>query len=349
MKKAKKILALLMAVAMMATLLVGCGNKPADAGDNEGGSTEAQYVIKIAHTDSSSRSTNVCGEWLNEYLTEATNGQVAVEMYPDGQLGDDPDLAAGVKLGTVTMYFGLASVVAQIVGDQASCVDLPYLYASYDEWVKGTFENGGLDLFNKALEGSGYVCLDMLYNGMRCVASRDKIYHNAADLAGQKVRIAQNELNISLWQNMGANPTPMAWGEVITSLSQGTVNALDHSLGVFNDFNIHEIAPYITVTNHCSSPYPLICSEDWLNSLPDDLREIVIDGVHQMCEKQRAMERENELGYLEKFAAEGATIYELNDEEIAAFKEAVQPTYDLWREKVGNDVMDAWLATVPNA
>lgn len=120
MKKAKKFLALLMAVAMMATLLVGCGNKPADAGDagdDTAAPTEAQYVIKIAHTDSSSRSTNVCGEWLNDYLAEATNGQVAVEMYPDGQLGDDPDLAAGVKLGTVTMYFGLASVVSQIVGE----------------------------------------------------------------------------------------------------------------------------------------------------------------------------------------------------------------------------------------
>lgn len=351
----RRVFALLMATAMSVTLFAGCG---ARGGSNSGtattgtGSTssgDAEYVIKIAHTDSDTRSTNTCGEWLNDYLQEKTGGKVKVEMYPNGQLGDDPDLAAGVKLGTVTMYFGLASVISSIVGDKASCVDLPFLYSSYDEWVEGTFDNGGLDLFNKALEGSGYTCLDMMYNGMRCVASRDKIYHNAADLKGQKIRISQNDLNVAIWQAMGANPTPMAWGEVITSLSQGTVDALDHSLGVFNDFKIYEIAPYITITNHCSSPYPLVCSTDWLNSLPDDIRADVEDGVHQMCAKQREEERANELGYIKTFKDAGATVYELNDAEIAAFKESVKPVYDMWRQKVGDDVINAWLATVPKA
>lgn len=352
--KLKKTLSLVLVCSMICLLSAGCrgGGTPSAAPTGSAGSesaapAEETYVIKIAHTDSSSRSTNVCGEWLGEYLSEKTNGRVTVEMYPDGQLGDDPDLAAGVKLGTVTMYFGLASVISSIVGAEASCVDLPYLYSSYDEWVKGTFENGGLELFNKALEGSGYTCLDMEYNGMRNVISRDKVYHNADDLKGTKIRISQNELNIALWQAMGANPTPMAWGEVITSLSQGTVNALDHSLGVFNDFRLYEIAPYVTITNHCSSPYPLVCSTEWLNSLPDDIREIVVDGVHQMCQTQRDTERANELQYLKDFEAAGATIYELNADEIAAFKEAVKPVYDQWRAEVGDDVIDAWLATVP--
>ena len=353
MKNKKKLAALMLVLAMTVSMLAGCG-RPSSSGSeskNEGGAAEGgnavEYVIKIAHTDSSSRSTNVAGEWLHEYLQEKTNGRVAVEMYPDGQLGDDPDLAAGVKLGTVTMYFGLASVVSSIVGDEASCVDLPYLYATYDDWVEGTFENGGLELFNEALEGSGYTCLDMLYNGMRCVASRSGIYNDAAALKGQKVRIAQNELNIALWQDMGANPTPMAWGEVITSLSQGTVDALDHSLGVFNDFNIHEIAPYITISNHCSSPYPLICSTEWLESLPADIRAAVEEGVALMCEQQRAAERANELEYIKAFEADGATVYELTADEVAAFTAAVQPVYDTWRAKVGDEVLDAWLATVP--
>jgi hypothetical protein len=64
------------------------------------------------------------------------------------------------------MYFGLASVISSIVGDQANGVELPYLYTNYDNWVEGTFNNGGLELFNAALDGSGYTCLDMLYNGM---------------------------------------------------------------------------------------------------------------------------------------------------------------------------------------
>lgn len=338
----KKILAMLLCLAMIFTFAVGCGQDAAPATDGEAPAIE----ITIGHTDSSERSTNVWGEWLGTQLSEATDGRITVTMGPDGQFGDDPDIAAGVKIGTVTMYFGLASVISQIVGDKASCVDLPYLYTSFDAWQTGTMENGGLELFNEALEGSGYYCLDMIYNGMRSVIAH-KIYHNAADLKGQKIRIAQNELNIALWQAMGANPTPMAWGEVLTSLQQGTVDGLDHSLGVFNDFNIWEMAPYITVSNHCSSPYPLVCSTAWLESLSAEDKELIETKVHEMCAGQRAEERANEAQYLDNCKAAGGDWYELNAEETAAFQASVQSVYDLWAEKVGQDTLDKWLATVP--
>ena len=276
----KKIISILLVLTMVFAL-AGCG----------GGGTEPEaedtILIRIGHTDSSTRSTNTAGLWLADYLAEETDGRVVVEMYPDGQAGDDPDMAAGVKLGTIEFYFGLASVISAIAGEEASCVDLPYLYPTYEDWITGTFENGGLELFNAALEEAGYTCVDMLYNGMRNVISRDKVYHNSEDFAGTKIRISQNELNVTMWQAMGANPTPMAWGEVVTSLSQGTIDALDHSLGVFNDFSLYEMAPYVTVTNHSSSPYPLVCSTEWLESLPEDLKPIILTASIRCADANR--------------------------------------------------------------
>lgn len=342
MKNFKKVLALTLAFAMVFAM-AACGRPAATTGDGEA----QPVVIKIGHTDTSTRSTHVYMEEFGEALKAATDGKAIVEVYSDGQLGDDPDMAAGVKLGTVTMYFGLSSVVSSIVGPEASCVDLPYLYASYDEWYKGTYENGGLELFNKTLEGSGYYCLGMIYNGMRCVASSKQIYHNPEELKGQKVRIAQNELNVELWKDMGANPTPMAWGEAVTALSQGTVEGFDHALGVFNDYNIYQIAPWITITNHCSSPYPLVCSSDWLESLEPDVREQVETLALEYCKKQCAAERENEKEYVGNFVDFGAEVYELSEDEINVFKKSVEPCYDLWRQKVGDELIDAWLATVP--
>ncbi len=346
----RRVLALLMAVAMIGTLFAGCarpGGETQTPSTNEGGSGEEPIKIIIGHTDSSQRSTHKWSVWLGEYLEEKAPGRFVVEVHSDGALGDSPDMVAGVKLGTLTMEFDLASVVATVAGDEASCVDLPFLYPTYEDWVEGTFENGGLELFNKAIEPAGYYCLGMYYNGMRQVISRTRTYHNAADLKGQKIRIAQNELNIELWKDMGGNPSPMAWGEVISSLSTGAIDALDHSLGVFNDFNLHEIAPYVTLTNHASSPFPVICSLEWLNGLSPEDQELVKEGVRLMCEQQREEERANEMKYIERFKDEGATVEELTPEEVTAFTEAVQPVYDLWREKVGDDVIDAWLATVP--
>lgn len=339
--KKLKVLALILSFVMLMSFAAGCSNK------EKPNSSDGPIVIKIGHTDSSQRSTNVWSVKLGELLEKEAPGKFKVEVYSDGQLGDTPDLVSGIKIGTVTMMFDLSSVITSAAGPDATCIDLPYLYPSFDAWEKGTFENGGLELFNETLKDSGYYCIDMYYNGMRQVISRDKIYKNAEDLKGQKIRIAQNDLNIEIWKAMGANPTPMAWGEVITSLSQGQINALDHSLGVFNDFNLHEIAPNVTLTNHASSPFPIICSREWIEALEPADREVLERCVKEVAKNQRAEEFAKEQEYINRFKSEGAEVYELTDAEIKAFEEAVQPVYDYQRKIVGDEMIEKWLKTRP--
>ena len=303
--------------------------------------------VRIAHTDSATRSTHLWSVWLGEYLDEHAPGKFIVEVYPDGELGDTSDLIEVLKQNTVNMVFDLSSVVAAAAGPDAACIDLPYLYPTYEDWLVGTFENGGLELFQNSLKEYGYYCIDMYYNGMRQVISRTGPYHSPNDVEGQKIRIARNLLNIELWQAMGAYPAPMSWGQVIEALKKGQIDALDHSLGVFNDFSLHKTAPYITLTNHASSPFPIITSLEWIESLDPALRAILEDGVHEMAYRQRADERAKEHEYLERFRSEGATVEELTAGEIAVFMQAVQPVYDTWREIAGDDAVDAWLKTIP--
>ncbi|WP_246637584.1 TRAP transporter substrate-binding protein [Crassaminicella profunda] len=342
MKKSKW-LVLALVVTLVMSCMVGCGNNEKAVSESKDG----PIVIRIGHTDSSQRSTHKWSEALGEYLEKEAPGKFKVEVYSDGQLGDTPDLVSGIKIGTVTMMFDLSSAITSASGPASTCIDLPYLYPSFEAWEKGTFENGGLELFNETLKDSGYYCIDMYYNGMRQIISRDKIYKTQSDLKGQKVRIAQNDLNIEIWKAMGANPTPMAWGEVVTSLSQGQINALDHSLGVFNDFNLHEIAPHVTLTNHASSPFPIICSRDWIESLDPADREVLEAGVKEVAKKQRAEEYAKEKEYIKRFKDEGAEVYELSADEIKAFEKAVEPVYDYQRKLVGDEMIEKWLKTRP--
>lgn len=343
----KKSILVLFLVLSLVTLISCRPNETVNKGNSPDGGSENPILVKIGHTDSSSRSTHKACLWLADYLEEKAPGRFKIEVYSDGQLGDTPDMIAGVKLGTMQICFDLSSVLTAAAGEQSTLIDLPYLYPTYEDWIEGTFEKGGLEVFNQMLEPSGYYCIDMFYNGMRQVISSKGNYHNSDDLKGQKVRIAQNELNVDLWKAMGANPTPMAWGEVITSLSQGQIDALDHSLGVFNDFQLYQMAPYVTLTNHASSPFPIVCSKEWFDSIPKEDKEVFVEGVKIMCENQRKEERANEEEYIKTFKAEGATVEELTDEEVAAFREAVQPVYDKMRKKVGDEVMEKWLSTVP--
>lgn len=342
----KKLMVLALVLALTLSLLAGCGGN-ATGGDAKKPDASQPIVIKIGHTDSSQRSTHLWSEALGKYLEEKAPGRFKIEVYSDGSLGDTPDLVSGIKIGTVTMMFDLSSVITSASGPASTCIDLPYLYPSFADWEKGTFENGGLQLFNETLKDAGYYCIDMYYNGMRQVISRDKVYHNSADLKGQKIRIAQNDLNIEIWKAMGANPTPMAWGEVVTSLSQGQINALDHSLGVFNDFNLHEIAPHVTLTNHASSPFPIICSLEWIESLDPADRKVLEEGVHYVAAEQRKEEYAKEQEYIKRFESEGAKVYSLTPEEIKAFQEAVKPVYDYQRGIAGDEMVEKWLKTRP--
>ena len=335
----RKIMLMLLSVSILLSILGSC--TPPNSSDEP-------ILVKIAHTDSSTRSTHLWSVWLGEYLEENAPGKFIVEVYPDGELGDTSDLIEGLKENVVNMVFDLSAVIAAAAGPEAACIDLPYLYPTYEDWLVGTFENGGLELFRDSLKDSGYYCIDMYYNGMRQVISRTEIYRSPNDVKDQTVRIARNLLNIELWRIMGAYPAPMAWDRVIDALEKGQIDALDHSLGVFNDFSLHKTAPYITLTNHASSPFPIITSLKWINSLKPELRKILEDGVHEMARQQRIEERAKETEYLERFRSEGATVEELTSEEIAVFIEAVQPVYDIWREIAGDKAVNEWLATVPD-
>lgn len=333
----KKILTFLCIVVSLC-MLNGCTSS----------NTSAEPVlIRIGHTDSATRSTHLWSVWLGEYLEEKAPGKFIVEVYPDGELGDTSDLIEGLKQNAVNIVFDLSSVVAAAAGPEAACIDLPYLYPTYEDWLVGTFENGGLALFQNSLKDYGFYCIDMYYNGMRQVISRTGIYHSPNDVQAQKIRIARNLLNIELWQAMGAYPAPMSWGQVIDALEKGQIDALDHSLGVFNDFSLHKTAPYITLTNHASSPFPIITSLEWITSLDPALRAILEEGVHEMARQQREEERAKESEYLERFRREGAIVEALTVDETAIFMQAVQPAYDAWREIAGDDVVNAWLATIP--
>ena len=334
----KKTLALLCAVVFFCII---CGCAPS------GSNSDEPVLVKIAHTDSATRSTHVWSVWLGEYLEEHAPGKFIVEVYPDGELGDTSDMIEELKTNNVNIVFDLSAVVAAAAGPEAAGIDLPYLYPTYEDWLVGTFENGGLELFRDSLEDYGYYCVDMYYNGMRQVISRTGPYHSPDDVKGEKIRIARNLLNIELWNAMGAYPAPMSWGRVVDALDKGQIDALDHSLGVFNDFNLHEMAPYITLTNHASSPFPIITSLEWIESLDPSLRAILEEGIHEMARQQRDEEHAKESEYLDRFRSEGATVAELTDDEVAMFMQAVQPVYKTWREIAGNAAVDAWLATKP--
>lgn len=348
--KKNRFVALALTLAMALTVMTGCGGRGSLAGDSsasgDGADSSAPIVIKVAHTDSSSRSTNVAAEEFKAFMESKTDGRVTVEVYPDGRLGDDDDLLKSVQLGTVQVYIGGETTVSSLVGDQVGFTNLPYLYDSYEHFCEANFENGGLELYNELLAGSGFVCLDFQYDGFRNIITAKNAVRNLADMSGKKIRTANTELYLATYAAMGGNPTPMAFGEVYTGLTQGTIDGVDHCLGVMADQKYYEPCDYLTLTNHLCIPLAVVSSESFVNSLPEDIRAIFDEGIAQMGATQRELEYAKEQECVQTMADAGVEVIELSAEQLKEFQDVTAPVYDQWRDVLGSDVMDKVLEIV---
>ena len=348
MRNLKKIIVFTLILSLVVVGFSACGNSSQPQG---GGSSEATaadpIIIKWGHTDTEAVSPHKAGLWLKDWLAKETDGRLVLEMYPNSLLGDDDEILKGILLGTADMYVGMG-VVGWVAGEQANITELPFVYDSYEDWYMGTFEKGGLALYNQALQGTGFVCLDFHYFGSRQIAHNKKIIHSIDELNGFKVRVTPTELNLAIWSAWGANPTPVPWGEVYTSLTQGVVDGVCHVLPLIIDARFFEAAPYITLTNHITAPYTLMTSQKFLDSLPPDLYEIFIRGVKEMGDVQRAMEREAEKEYFQILADFGCTVEEAPQVLKDQMRAMAEPIYEIQRAASGADLVNAFLATGGN-
>ncbi len=341
MKKIKKILILLLCLMLSIIGFTACGS------DSESSSGEEQILIKYANTDSEERSHTQAAYWFADYMDKETDGKVKVEVYPNGQLGDDTELMKAISMNTVQLYNGSGNM-SVVAGDKINVMQLPFVYDSYDDWHTGMLEKGGIDIAREAIDGSGIVLLDVEYEGARNVISTKKTYESIKDFSGFKIRVTPTDLNLKVWEAFGANPTPISYGEVYTALTQGTIDGVDHGIGVFLDAKFYEAAKYITMTNHVYGTADVITSQTFLDSLPEDIKPIFLEGVKQMAEKQRNEEHENEADFIKQLEDAGCTVVEISDDFKEDMKDATKSVYDFQREISGADMVDRFLATGGN-
>ena len=347
-KNLSTLLAFLLITALVCTSFIGCSRGGGSSGGGGGGTTaEDPIIIKWAHTDTEAKSNSVAALEFKEYMESKTNGRVIVEVYPNAQLGDDEEILKGIKLGTIEIYAG-QGVTGMVAGEQANLSELPFVYTSYEDWRIGTFEKGGIDIFNKMLEGTGLVCVDFQYAGAKHILSSKGFYKELGDLSGFKVRVTPTDLNIAIWQALGANPTPISYGEVYTALSQGVVDGIEHSLGILLDGKFYESCKYLTLTNHTFSPYVIISNAKFVDSLPADIREIFDAGIKHVGDAQRIKEVAQQEQYVQDLIDFGCEVYVMEEHVLEQMKAAMESVYEYQAKASGRDTIDAWLATGGN-
>ena len=295
--------------------------------------------LRIAHVEAEDRSTHKALLKFKEYVEKESNGRIVVEIFPNGIFGGDLACVQGVETGTIEMTLPATSFMTSY-NEKFGLLDMPFMFKS-EEAIFNAMDGELGAVYTKILDGFGFQTLGYNYNGTRSISNNTKPIHEPNDMKGMKIRVMESPVYIDMMKALGANPTPMSFGEVFTALQQGTVTGQENAPSLVFAMRYYEVQKYYSLTNHTFSIMPILLSKEYYESLPTDLREIVQKGSDEWLVKyQRKLESDETLDYVKRLEGAGMTINEITPENHAKFVAAVKPVYEKNIPKIGQDLFD---------
>lgn len=287
--------------------------------------------IGIGYNDKSSQYAALI--YFKKLIEKRSNGRLQLDVYHSSQLGDDREMIEGISLGTVELACPSTAPLAAFVPEYG-VFDLPFLFP--DEKAADYVLDSviGVKLLQK-LEKINAIGLCFWENGFRNLTNNVRPIKSPEDLKGLKIRVMQNQVFIDTFRTLGANPTPMAFGELFTALQQGVVDGQENPWQTIYTMKFYEVQKYVSDTGHAYSPFVLMISKTFWKKLPDDLKKIIQDSAIEAKIYQRKLNREMNKAAIEKLKSL-MTVTFLTNEARKDFQKAIKPVYDKYRSKYGS-------------
>jgi len=295
----------------------------------------AEFDLVEAHTTTQDHPYTLGMVRFAQLVRERTGGRVAVQIHHSRQLGDERQVVEGLQLGTVQLTVTSTGPLGGFVPDM-NVVDLPFLFRDSAHAYKVLDGEIGRSLLDK-FEAVGITGLAFWENGFRHITTAKKAVERPADLKGLKIRVMENRVHQAAFRQLGADATPMAWGEVFTSLQQGLLDAQENPIPIVSTFKLYEVQKYLALTGHVYSPAPLLMSKKAWDRLPPEIRNVVLDTALEVARIQRQLNRGQEQNQLGELKAKGMVVIEEPDR--AAFRTAMQPVFEQFQGQFGQGLV----------
>lgn len=347
----KKPLIALMVIFILALSLVGCGSSGTTSSQSSNSQqTQTQstngntkFVLKLGHVANTNQPYHEAAVKFAELVKERTNGAVEIQIYPNSQLGGQRDLLEGLQLGTVDIVLTSTAVLSNFI-PKCQVIDLPFIFRDREHVYK-VVDGPLAEKIYEGAESQGMKVISTWENGFRHITNNVRPIRKPDDIKGIKIRVMENPMYIDMFKALGANPTPMAMGEVFTALQQKTVDAQENPIGQIYASRFYEVQKYLTLTGHTYSPEPLVFSLKTWNKLPKEYQDIIIKAAQEARDFNRQRAEEQNQKFLEEMKAKGLQVIELTPEEKAAFQEKMKSVWAKYENIVGKELIDAIVNT----
>ena len=303
-----------------------------------------EYVLKIGSVTNETHPYYVIFQKVFvPYVEEAGQGRIKVEFYFNAQLGGDREMVEMCQFGALAMDCATPSTLSgfeksfQVLG-------LPYLFPDKETAFRALDGELGQTL-DALLPAINLYNLGYFENGFRHVTNNKRPIYTPEDLDGIKIRTQENPMHIAFFRALGANPTPINWGELYTSLQQKVVDAEETPLVLMYEAKFYEVQKYLSLTAHVYEPTMLVTSKIWLDGLPEDLQEVVREASRRFCAAERTFIDEVEKETRGKLEAKGMIVNDLTPEQIDVFAKKAHVVYDESRDLLGDELIDLAIRT----
>lgn len=281
-------------------------------------------------------------EKFAELVDAKSGGRLKVQVFPGGALGSDQANVSALQGGTLEMASMNSGIFASLVKDFA-IYDFPFLFASpaeADAVVDGAF---GKALHAK-LEEKGLVGLGYYELGFRHISNSKRPINKVEDIAGLKLRVIPNPINVDWVSALGANPTPLPFPELYAALEQKAVDGQENPVATINGAKFYEVQKHLVLSNHQYNPQSVVISKKVWDSLSATDKKAVQDAVAESIKYQREQSRALAGSLLATLKQNGMQVTELPAAEVAKLREKMKPVIAKHSATVGEATVSAMMA-----
>ncbi len=301
-----------------------------------------EKTIKFATQNPKGHPVTTGMEKFAEIVAIKSAGKLKVNLFPGGTLGSDQANVSALQGGTLEMVSMNSGILASQVKDFA-VYDFPFMFANTkeaDAVVDGPF---GKKMHGK-LEEKGIVGLAYYELGFRNITNSKRAITKVEDIAGLKLRVIPNPINVDWVKALDANPTPLPFPEVYAALEQKAIDGQENPISVINANKFYEVQKYVTLTNHQYNPQSILMSKKFWDTLSAAEKTIVQEAAQESAKYQREVSRGAVAAALENMKKGGMTVSEFSPAEVGKLVQKMTPVITKYAANVGDGTVTELLA-----
>ncbi|GAA0720266.1 TRAP transporter substrate-binding protein [Clostridium malenominatum] len=313
----------LLLLLVVSLILSACSNKKSLTTKTE------QITLTLGAAGQTSLPAIGASERFAELVAEKTNNRIKIKFFPSRQLGDDDQLIEQVMIGAVDIASISTSSFSKFTPLLQS-LQMPFLLNSYEKEYKAITSKEMQDIYKK-LEELNIKTLSIYDNGIRHFANVKRPINNTSDLKGLKLRVPGSKLLLDSVKALGANPTPMAYGEIYTGLQTKVIDGEEINLTSIYSEKHYEVLDYVSTIGLWPFPASLCMNLEAFNKLSPEDRKIIQDCADEGLKYNMNLFEEKEKTAIKAMEEKGVKINKIDN--TKPFVEATEHIYEEYMAK----------------